>query len=66
LAVELGIVPDVIGTRGSGATPVRISLFRRGAKDPGFLDKKKIVIWCFAAREFTEAAQGWQKLPVAK
>jgi hypothetical protein len=66
LAVELGFVPDVIGTRGSGATPVRISLFRRTAKDPGFLDKKKIVIWCFAAREFTEAAQGWQKLPIAK
>ena len=66
LAVELGFAPDVIGTRGSGATPVRISLFRRGAKDPGFLDKKKIIIWCFASREFTEAAQGWQKLPVAK
>jgi hypothetical protein len=66
LAVELGFAPDVIGTRGSGATPVRISLFRRGAKDPDFLDKKKIIIWCFASREFTEAAQGWQKLPVAK
>jgi SGNH hydrolase-like domain, acetyltransferase AlgX len=66
LAVELGFAPDVIGTRGSGATPVRISLFRRGAKDPDFLAKKKIVVWCFASREFTEAAQGWQKLPVAK
>jgi hypothetical protein len=66
LAVELGFAPDVIGTRGSGATPVRISLFRRGAKDPDFLAKKKIIIWCFASREFTEAAQGWQKLPVAK
>jgi SGNH hydrolase-like domain, acetyltransferase AlgX len=66
LAVELGFASDVIGTRGSGATPVRISLFRRGAKDPDYLAKKKIVIWCFAAREFTEAAQGWQKLPVAK
>jgi SGNH hydrolase-like domain, acetyltransferase AlgX len=66
LTVELGFAPDAIGTRGSGATPVRISLFRRGAKDPDFLSKKKIVIWCFASREFSEAAQGWQKLPVAK
>ena len=66
LALELGFAPDVIGTRGSGATPVRISLFRRSSKDPDFLAKKKIVIWCFASREFTEAAQGWQKLPVAK
>jgi hypothetical protein len=66
LALELGFAPDLTGTRGSGATPVRISLFRRSAKDPAYLAKKKIIIWCFAAREFTEAAQGWQKLPVGK
>jgi alginate O-acetyltransferase complex protein AlgJ len=66
LALELGFAPDVIGTRGSGATPVRISLFRRSLKDPDYLAKKKIVIWCFASREFTEAAQGWQKLPIRK
>ena len=64
LALELGGAPDLIGTRGSGATAVRISLYRRTAKDPEYLGKKKIVIWCFASREFTEAAQGWQKLPV--
>jgi SGNH hydrolase-like domain, acetyltransferase AlgX len=66
LAVELGIAPDLIGTRGSGATPVRITLYRRSAKDPDYLSKKKVVIWCFTSDEFTEAAQGWQKLPVAK
>ena len=66
LALEVGFAPDLIGTRGSGATPVRISLFRRGAKELDYLAKKKIVVWCFASREFTEAAQGWQKLPVGK
>jgi len=66
LALETGIAPDLIGTRGSGATPVRLSLYRRSLKDSGFLSKKKLVIWCFTAREFTEASQGWQKLPVAK
>jgi alginate O-acetyltransferase complex protein AlgJ len=66
LAQELGFAPDLIGTRGSGATPVRISLYRRSLKDPGYLAKKKIVVWCFAAREFTEAAEGWAKVPVAK
>jgi SGNH hydrolase-like domain, acetyltransferase AlgX len=65
LAKELGIAPDLIGTRGSGATEVRISLYRRSNKSPGYLGKKKIVVWCFAAREFTEA-EGWEKLPVAK
>jgi hypothetical protein len=66
LALELGFAPDVIGTRGSGATPVRISLFRRSSKASDYLAKKKIIIWCFASREFTEAAEGWQKLPVGK
>ncbi len=66
LAQELGFVPDLIGTRGSGATPVRISLYRHGLKDPDYLAKKKIVVWCFAAREFTEATEGWAKVPVAK
>jgi hypothetical protein len=66
LALEIGFAPDLIGTRGSGATPVRLSLYRRSLKDRGYLSKKKLVIWCFTAREFTEASQGWQKLPVAK
>jgi hypothetical protein len=66
LALEIGFAPDLIGTRGSGATPVRLSLYRRSLKDRDYLSKKKLVIWCFTAREFTEAGQGWQKLPVAK
>lgn len=66
LALELGYPPDLIGIRGSGATQVRKDLYRRAAKDKDWLAKKKIVVWCFTAREFTEADQGWQKLPVAK
>ena len=66
LAAELGYPPDRIAIRGSGATPVRIDLYRRSIKEPGYLAKKQVVVWCFTAREFTEAAQGWQKLPVAK
>jgi alginate O-acetyltransferase complex protein AlgJ len=66
LALELGFAPDLIGTRGSGATPVRINLYRRSLRDPGYLAKKKVVVWCFAAREFTEATEGWAKAPVAK
>jgi hypothetical protein len=66
LALQLGFAPDLIGTRGSGATPVRLQLYRRGVKDAGYLAKKKVVVWCFAAREFTEATEGWAKAPVAK
>lgn len=66
LALDLGFAPDLIGTRGSGATPVRINLYRRSLKEPGYLAKKKVVVWCFAARDFTEATEGWAKTPVAK
>jgi hypothetical protein len=66
LALELGFAPDLIGTSGSGASPVRVNLYRRSAKDPGYLAKKKVIVWCFAAREFTEATEGWAKVPLAK
>jgi len=66
LALELGTTPDLIGTRGSGATAVRVSLYRKSIRDPDYLTGKKIVIWCFTAREFTESEQGWGKIPISK
>ena len=66
LAQELGFAPDLIGTRGSGATPVRINLYRHSLKNPEYLGKKKVVIWCFSAREFTEATEGWALIPMGK
>lgn len=60
LAMELGFPVDVVGVRGSGATPARINLLRR--KDN--LSGKKLVIWCFSTREFTEATGGWRLVPV--
>jgi hypothetical protein len=66
LAYEIGFAPDLIGTRGSGATSVRISLYRRARKDADYLAKKKVIVWCFAAREFTESDQGWDKVPVGQ
>jgi len=66
LALETGTVPEVIGTRGSGANAVRLSLFRRSVKDPGYLGTKRVIVWCFAAREFTEADQTWQLIPLRR
>jgi alginate O-acetyltransferase complex protein AlgJ len=62
LALELGFAVDLVGVRGSGATPARINLARR----KGGLTGKRLVVWCFAAREFTEAAQGWAEVPVVR
>lgn len=66
LAFELGFAPDLTGTRGSGATAVRINLYRDSSRNPEYLAKKKVIIWCFTCREFTDADQGWRKLPVTK
>jgi len=65
LAEQWGLAVDLIGVRGSGATPARINLLRQARANPRYLSEKKLIIWCFAAREFTEAA-GWQKVPVVK
>ena len=63
LAFSLAGPVDVIGVRGSGATPARLSLYRRAQRTGGYWSGKKVVIWCFAAREFTES-DGWRVLPI--
>ena len=62
LAAELGIAVDVNGVRGSGATPARVNLLRRARADDGYLAGKKLIVWCFSAREFTETS-GWSIVP---
>ncbi len=63
LACEMGMAIDLLGVRGSGATPARLNLMQRARSTPGYLAGKKLVIWCFTAREFTES-QGWRKVPI--
>jgi alginate O-acetyltransferase complex protein AlgJ len=63
LAREFGTPIDLIGVRGSGATPARTTLMRRVRANPNYLKNKKLIIWCFSAREFTESS-GWQKVPI--
>jgi alginate O-acetyltransferase complex protein AlgJ len=62
LALRFGVAVDLIGVRGSGATTTRIELLRR--KDN--LKGKKLVVWCFSFREFTESTTGWRKVPVIR
>jgi len=61
LAVKMGIPVDLVAVRGSGATAVRWSLARRHDNLAG----KKLVIWCFTSRDFTEGGR-WDKVPVIK
>jgi alginate O-acetyltransferase complex protein AlgJ len=63
IALELGFPVDLIAVRGSGATPARLGLMRRARANPNYLKGKKLVVWCFSAREFTETA-GWRNVPI--
>jgi hypothetical protein len=63
LALELGFPVDLAAVRGSGATPARVNLLRRAQRDPSYWKTKKLVIWCFASREFTQS-DGWKKVPL--
>jgi alginate O-acetyltransferase complex protein AlgJ len=65
LAYELGMPVDLMGTRGSGSTTVRVDLYRRCQRNADYLARKKVVVWCFTARDFTESSQGWRVLPVS-
>ncbi|WP_420573929.1 alginate O-acetyltransferase AlgX-related protein [Kordia sp.] len=65
LAAQLGLNVDLIGVKGSGTSSVRIDLYRK-AKNKDWLGKKKVIIWCFAARDFSESKNGWRKVPVVK
>ncbi len=64
LALELGFAIDLVGVRGSGATAARINLLRRAQQTPDYWANKKLVIWCFAARELTES-DGWRIVPIS-
>lgn len=63
LAAATGDMPDVIAVLGSGATSSRVALARRVRSDESYLGAKKIVVWVFAGREFTEA-DSWKKVPL--
>ncbi len=65
LAFDLKVPVNLLAVRGSGATTVRISLYRK-ARKKDWLKNIKIIIWCFTARDFTEASSGWRKIPVKK
>jgi hypothetical protein len=65
LAFELGAPVDVLGVRGSGATSARVSLARRARANSNYLNGKKIVVWCFGARELTQA-DAWKLVPLMK
>ena len=54
---------DLVAVRGAASTAARVNLLRRAQRDPAYWDGKRMVVWCFAARELTEG-DGWPVVPI--
>ena len=64
LAFELGVPVDVAAVPGSGPTAALEDLTARTRADPAYWSRKRLVIWCFAARAFSEH-DDWRPFPLA-
>ena len=63
LAFELSLPIDLVAVRDSAATAARIELQTRAQETPNYWPGKRLVVWCFAAQDFTEADE-WRRLAV--
>jgi alginate O-acetyltransferase complex protein AlgJ len=61
LAAALSIPVEEISSQSSGADQPRGDVARRTAREPDFWDKRKVLIWLFTEREFTQGT--WRKIP---
>ncbi len=61
LDILLPAAVDEITMQAGGADGPRVEIARATAKNPGYWTKKKIVVWLFTAREFTQGK--WRILP---
>ena len=65
LQYEFGFAIDRVANRGSGLVQARKSLvLMRVRSEAGFWDRKKLVIWVFSAREFTQSSDKLIPLPI--
>lgn len=65
LAYALQLPVERIANRGSASTPPRVSLYRKAAAQPEWLEGIRVVVYCFTARELTESLNGWRIVPVS-
>jgi alginate O-acetyltransferase complex protein AlgJ len=61
LDVDLGAAVEEITMQAGGADGPRVEIARATAKNPDFWAKKKVVVWVFTAREFTQGK--WRVIP---
>ena len=63
LAFELGVPVDLAAAPGPGTTAAFEALRKRVLADPDYWSRKRLVIWCFAARALGERDE-WRPAPI--
>lgn len=66
LALRYGFAPDLVGVRGSGLVQARKQLFYHASQTPGYWDSKKLVVWLFSIREFTQSKDKPVPVPLTR
>ena len=64
LAFELGLPVDLAATPDPSPVTALDALVERARADPGYWDRKRLVVWCFAARAFG-AHDDWRPVSIA-
>jgi len=55
---------DLLGQKGSGSVQARKALYGKARSTPDFWENKKLVIWVFSSREFTQSADKLMTIPI--
>ncbi len=66
LSYELGFPVDLVGVRGSGLVQARRNLFMTATQAPDYWAKKKVVVWVFSVREFTQSYDKLISIPIER
>ncbi len=66
LSANFGFPIDLVGVRGSGLVQARKSLYYHASSQPDYWKNKKVVIWVFSSREFTQSTDRIISIPIEK
>ncbi len=66
LSAKFGMPIDLVGVRGSGLVQARKQLYYRAASIEDYWSSKKVVIWVFSTREFTQSYDKMVSIPIEK
>ncbi|MCB1229540.1 MAG: hypothetical protein KDN19_04710 [Verrucomicrobiae bacterium] len=66
LSFECGFPIDLVGVRGSGLVQARRNLFMTATQAPDYWSKKKVVVWVFSVREFTQSFDKIIPIPIER